>query len=125
NSVKERYWRDGYAELKVSYGFAYDESEGLADLLVTVEEGPQYRMGELRIETPYAGLADQIRRKWALPAGEVFDVNYPKDFLQEKGSEILAATARRLGMRSGAFMVDYRIQPDPENKVVHVVISVD
>ncbi len=125
NPVKERYWRDGYAELKVSYGFAYDESEGLADLLVTVEEGPQYRMGELRIETPYAGLADQIRRKWALPAGEVFDVNYPKDFLQEKGSEILAATARRLGVRSGAFTVDYRIQPDPENKVVHVVISVD
>ena len=53
---------------------------------VTVEEGPQFRLGELTI----AGMGDQdadaLRKKWTLKAGDIYDDSFIQQFRRENAT---------------------------------------
>ena len=57
-------------------------SENTINLKVTINEGPQYRMGKLEVIAPKE-LAETITAQWALSEGSVFDRTYPEKFLQD------------------------------------------
>src|SRR5215470_8405770 len=57
-------------------------SENTNNLKVTINEGPQYRMGKLEVIAPKE-LAEKITAQWALSEGAVFDRTYPEKFLQD------------------------------------------
>jgi len=58
---------------------------------VTVEEGPQFRLGELTITGMGDQDADALRKKWTLTAGAIYDDSYIQQFRRENGTP-----ARRL-----------------------------
>jgi hypothetical protein len=65
---------------------AVPDTQGQADatvmLLVTIHEGPQYRMGELKIFAKKE-LADRLMEAWRLPKGAVFDSSYLDKYVGE------------------------------------------
>jgi hypothetical protein len=52
------------------------------NLKVTVSEGDQYRMGKLEVIAPKE-LAEKIIAQWDLKEGSVFDLKYPRKFIED------------------------------------------
>jgi outer membrane protein insertion porin family len=65
------------------------DTEFLSDatilLTMSVEEGPQYRLGKLHILAKKE-VADKLRARWQLPEGAVFDRTYIETFVRENRS---------------------------------------
>jgi outer membrane protein assembly factor BamA len=53
---------------------------------VTIEEGPQFRLGELTITGMSDQDADALRKKWTLTAGAIYDDSYVQQFRKENGT---------------------------------------
>jgi outer membrane protein assembly factor BamA len=53
---------------------------------VTVEEGPQFRLGELTITGMGDQDADTLRKKWTPKAGDIYDDAYIQQFRKENGT---------------------------------------
>jgi outer membrane protein assembly factor BamA len=53
---------------------------------VTVEEGPQFRLGELTMTGMGDQDADALRKKWTLKAGDIYDDSYIQQFRKENGT---------------------------------------
>ena len=60
-------------------------SDGTAVLVVSITEGPQYRMGKVEIFAQ-KGLADKLRAEWELPEGAVFDFRYIDQYVDRNRS---------------------------------------
>jgi outer membrane protein assembly factor BamA len=62
-------------------------------MAVALDEGPQFRMGQLA----FSGMSDEdaeaLRRKWKLKPGDVYDETYAQQFRRENGTP-----ARRLSL---------------------------
>lgn len=63
-----------------------DDSTRRLTLAVTIDEGPQFRMGELTITGMSDQEAEALRKKWRLKAGDVYDEAYAQQFRRENGS---------------------------------------
>jgi outer membrane translocation and assembly module TamA len=57
-------------------------SDATISLRLNIHEGSQYRMGDLEFFGDQDH-ADQLRSKWKLSAGEVYDGGYPEKFVDE------------------------------------------
>ena len=79
---------------------------------VTIDEGPQFRMGELSITGMSDADAEALRKKWRLKAGDVYDDAYAQQFRSENGTP-----ARRLTLEPSLDatrrVVDLKIVSNP------------
>lgn len=57
-------------------------SNGQVTVTFTIEEGIQYRMGELRVEGKNE-VAEKLKTKWGLKPGEPYDLYYLEKFLSQ------------------------------------------
>lgn len=84
--VRGAYRQRGFMQQRSSMNPKPDDSTRRLTLGVTIDEGPQFRMGELTI----TGMSDQdaeaLRKKWRLKAGDVYDEAYTQQFRSENGS---------------------------------------
>jgi outer membrane protein insertion porin family len=89
--VRGAYRHLGYMQQRSTMTPKPDEATRRLVLDVTVEEGPQFRLGELTI----TGMGDQdaaaLRKKWTLKAGDIYDDSFIQQFRKENGT-----SARRL-----------------------------
>ena len=79
-----KYWTLGYLDA-IFVPDTVKDSAGKVDLKVEVEEGHQYRMGELRLVGDDQ-LAKSLRPRWELESGKPFDKTYLKKFFDENRS---------------------------------------
>jgi outer membrane protein assembly factor BamA len=68
-----------------------DDANRRLVLDVTIDEGPQFRLGELTITGLGDQDADALRKKWTLKSGAIYDDTYVQQFRRENGT-----SARRL-----------------------------
>jgi outer membrane protein assembly factor BamA len=54
---------------------------------VRIEEGPQFRMGELVITGLTDPETEALRKKWRLKAGDIYDDGYVQQFRAENGTK--------------------------------------
>jgi hypothetical protein len=108
-SVESAYRQRGFMLQRASTRPAPDDASRRLTLAVPIDEGPQFRMGELIV----AGLSERdavsLRRRWRLAAGDVYDDAYARRFRSENGSP-----ARRLSLE---------LALDRDRGVVHVRIT--
>lgn len=78
----------GYLDAKLEPIAIFNDVAQTADFAVNVVQGPQYRMGALRLEGFSDGAADRIRRQWALHPGSVFNGSYPAEFAARMGGNV-------------------------------------
>jgi outer membrane protein assembly factor BamA len=89
--VRDAYRQRGFMRQRSNMDPKPDASTRRLTLGVTIDEGPQFRMGELTI----TGMTDQdaktLREKWRLKTGDVYDDAFAQQFRRENGTP-----ARRL-----------------------------
>ncbi len=88
-ALSKRYGLTGHLDVSFGVNPEFDDTTGRLTVKVVVKEGPQYRMGTLRVK----GLPDadvrSLEQRWKLKQGETFDVTYPERFLKTDGREEL------------------------------------
>jgi outer membrane protein assembly factor BamA len=111
NAIKTAYLKQGYLDLKMTVETNFDESAGLANYHIVVEEGKPYQMGEVLIKNASEDEEKRIRGKWQMAQGAVFNVEYVKGFIKKMFDDRSGRTPR------------VRLQPDPAKQIANVLFT--
>jgi outer membrane protein assembly factor BamA len=84
--IRGAYRRLGYMQQRSRMTPRPDDATRRLVLDVTVEEGPQFRLGELTITGMSDQDADALRKKWTLKTGAIYDDAYVQLFRRENGT---------------------------------------
>jgi outer membrane protein assembly factor BamA len=84
--VRGAYRHLGYMQQRSTMTPKPDDATRRLVLDVTVEEGPQFRLGEITITGMSDQDADALRKKWTLKAGDIYDDSFIQQFRKENGS---------------------------------------
>jgi outer membrane protein assembly factor BamA len=79
--VRDFYSRRGYLDAKVDAVPSFDETTKRVTYTVSVDEGPQYHMGQLILTGLSMDGERRIRAAWTIAAGAIFDKNVYEDFV--------------------------------------------
>ncbi len=111
NAIKTAYLKQGYLDLKMTVETNFDESAGLANYHIVVEEGKPYQMGEVLIKNASEDEEKRIRGKWQMAQGAVFNVEYVKGFIKKMFDDRSGRTPR------------VRLQPDRAKQIANVLFT--
>ena len=119
--VRKAYGGKGYLVVRIKESSQFDDSAHWVSYQFTVSEGLQYHMGALIINGLAPDLTQNLKERWTLQPGSVFDESYVEDFR-------LNAVARFIGtqmQRSLAFHATAQTvtRPDPQKLTVDVIIT--
>lgn len=114
-AVSKAYRRRGHLLQQVTFTPRLDDETGVATFQMTLDEGPQFRMGVLTVEGVSPREVDRIVRDFDLDAGDVFDATYLDEFLRDE-------IVRKLGR--AAAQTAAQIQTDQDRLVANVRIVV-
>ena len=84
--VRSAYRQRGFMQQRSSMAPKPDDATRRLTLGVTIDEGPQFRMGELTITGMDDKDAEALRKKWRLKPGDVYDEAYAQQFRSENGT---------------------------------------
>jgi len=74
--------RLGYFHAAATAQRIYHDDQHILDLKISMNLGPIHKFGQLQITGLPPDLEAQARKTWNLKAGDPFDYDYPRDFLQ-------------------------------------------
>jgi outer membrane protein insertion porin family len=121
-SVRKAYARKGYLDARMRAVPSFDDTSRSVAFRFHVEEGPQYRMGELTI----AGLnevdANNLHGRWRLLHGDAYDAGYPDEFLKKTLPEFYKDELRA-GHPLPTMITDIKAIPDRDKQTVDVTIT--
>jgi outer membrane protein assembly factor BamA len=78
--VDKAYGRIGHVMQTATYAPRLDDSTRKAVFAITIDEGPQFRMGTVSFAGVPDAVAAGLTKKWRLQAGAVYDDSYPDRF---------------------------------------------
>ena len=81
HAVSDAYGQFGYLDLKLDTVPDYDDSSGQVSYRVSIDEGPQYHMGNLVLSGLSVEGERRVRSAWMLPQGATFNRGYFDDFI--------------------------------------------
>jgi hypothetical protein len=121
-SVRRAYARKGFLVASVRAAQEFDDENRSVAYHFMIQEGPQYHMGDLIIDGLSESDTNNLRGRWAILHGEVFDAAYPDQFLKKNVAEF-----QREAMHAGHQLPPMKIKanavPDPVNRVVNVMLE--
>jgi outer membrane protein assembly factor BamA len=82
--------RQGYLTAQVAPVPQYDDGAAAVHYNVQITEGPQFLMGDLRVDDPAEKVAQQLAAAWPLKRGQVYDAGAEKEFAQSGAPRALA-----------------------------------
>jgi outer membrane protein assembly factor BamA len=111
NAIKTAYLKQGYLDLKMTIETNFDESAGVANYHIVVDEGKPYQMGEVLIKNASEDEEKRIRGKWQMAQGAVFNVEYVRSFIKKMFDDRGARTPRA------------QLQPDRAKQIANVLFT--
>jgi outer membrane protein assembly factor BamA len=121
-SVRRAYARKGFLVASVRAAQEFDDANRSVAYRFQILEGPQYRMGDLVIDGLSEADTNNLRGRWAILHGEVFDSAYPDQFLKKNVAEF-QRDAMRAGHQLPAMKIKANAVPDPIKRVVNVTLE--
>lgn len=115
-TVADAYRRKGHIGIVVFPKPDFDDVKHVVAYTIQVSEGPQYRMGGLRIIGLAPEAADRVKAGWLLAEGAVFDGIYPSEFVKE-------LKARESHTLAGVKEIKTELKPNSATHTVDVVIT--
>jgi len=110
------YSKQGFIDATFVPQVSLDESTRLVSYDSAVDEGIQYKMGQLHI----TGLADRtsadLVKKWQIKPGQVYDATYVDDFLKKTAFPKIVESGKPPGG------VEEKLQRDKENATVDLIL---
>lgn len=88
-AVGYEYGKIGHIEARVVAEFDYDDAESLVFCRARIDEGSQYRMGQVEIHGLPTEEVGRLKTKWKLEPGDVFNDAYPHQFIDKEVAPIL------------------------------------
>lgn len=117
--IRKAYARHGYINAEIT-----DVTRNLegrrTNYQFTIREGRQYRMGLLSITGLGPAETGQLKSRWTLAGGEVFDDSYLDQFRTTVLRPFVANRAQRTGIRS---RFEISTKPDTQKQTVDVIIT--
>lgn len=120
--VRRAYGRKGYLGVRIKPEMEYDDTARSVSYRFRVEEGAQYRMGELNITGLDEVATNNLRGRWRLLSREVYDEGYLDEFGKKAVPEFVRDAARA-GNPLPAFKIESKVVPNHEKKTVDVTIN--
>jgi outer membrane protein assembly factor BamA len=120
-TVRKTYGTKGYIEVKITPTPEYDDAKQLVGYHIGVVEGPQYLMGNLTITGLPEETIANLRAKWRLQPGDVYDDSYLKTFLDTQvfRDQTVAALLRKEGLTKS----DTSVKTDRDKHTVAVTLK--
>lgn len=116
-AVRTAYSKRGYIDTAVRPQVSLDESTRLVSYNNAIDEGIQYKMGQLHI----TGLADRtsadLLKKWQIKPGQIFDATYVEDFLKKTAFPKIIESGKPPGS------AESKIERDRENATVDLTLA--
>ncbi len=81
DGARDLYGRRGFLDAKVEANPKFDDTTKRVSYAVSIDEGPQYHMGNLILTGLSLDGEKRIREAWKIPAGTVFDKTAFEDFV--------------------------------------------
>ena len=118
--VRKAYARRGYIDAKFERTGMPDVASRRSNYEYIIYEGRQFRMGTLSITGLPSAETNQLRSKWTLAGGSVFDDSYLEEFRTTVLRPFVASRAQRTGIRSKFELIG---NPDSQKQTVDVIIT--
>jgi outer membrane protein assembly factor BamA len=81
DAVAQAYGRRGRIAVKIAVEPSYDDETHTVRFQVRIAEGPEYRMGKVTFVTPSPVLSRALEERWLMKPGDVYDADYPTEFV--------------------------------------------
>jgi outer membrane protein assembly factor BamA len=114
-AIQKAYGKKGFILVKIAPSPSFDNLGHKVRFQVAIEEGLQYRMGELSITG--TSVAEGLKSKWRMKSGDVFDASYLSSFLENELRPLLPHSGGK------PVKVHTGIQPDSSKQTVNVSIE--
>jgi outer membrane protein assembly factor BamA len=98
----------------------FQDTSGTVAYNVKIEEGPQYRMGELVITGLSVDSERALRNNWRLAPGQVFDKTYLDSMLAKLEKPTVAIFG---DIPLHYAQMGHWLRPNPQNHVIDVLID--
>ena len=118
-AIQKMYGTRGYMTARVHSVPQMDDTQSTVSYQLQVHEGDVYHMGELEIQGLDARTTARLVEAWKLRGGDVFDVNYPQQFLNDTNHVIPLAPWKisvhnSLNEKDKTVDVTLRFDPKPQ-----------
>jgi outer membrane protein assembly factor BamA len=120
--VRRAYGRKGYLGARVSPEADFDDSARAVAYRFRVDEGAQYRMGELTVTGLDEASVNNLRGRWRLLHKDVYDEGYVDEFVKKSVPEF-QKDALRAGNPVPNLKVQAKVTPDHEKHTVDVALD--
>ncbi len=115
--VGQAYGKKGYVMARLKPSPIFEDEKQRVSFQVSIEEGAQYRMGQVSITGLGEGEVKKLGERWRLKPGDVFDSSYPGEFVEQ------AIRDGEIPQSSLTKEHDAQIKPDHQKLTVDVVIQ--
>lgn len=120
--VNKIYGRKGHLTPRLRPAPDFNDTDRRVTVRFQVDEGPQYRMGELYITGLPEAEANNLRGRWRLLPKEVYDNGYMNEFRNTAVREFFA-DMQRAGRPIGPVKIEPTAKPNRETHTVDVTIN--
>jgi len=120
--VRKAYGRKGYLGLSIRSVPEFDDENRRVTYRFLVDEGAQYKMGELTVAGLSEAAVNNLRGRWRLLHGEVYDEGYLEEFVKKSVPEF-QKDALREGNPLPALKVETKATPNHKKQAVDVTLN--
>jgi outer membrane protein insertion porin family len=121
-AIQKAYGRKGYLEAQIRAVPDFDDEARSVAYRMQVVEGPQYHMGELAVKGLSEEDANNLRGRWRLLHGDVYDEGYADEFVKKTMPEFMKDEVRA-GRPLPAMKVGVQQTPGREKHTVDVTLE--
>lgn len=122
--AKKAYGQIGYLNADLGAVPEFDDAATRVSYRITVKEGPQYRMGQLKVIGLTEAENARLEERWRLKPGDVFNANYLGQFLRNDARDVLQSIfLERQAQGKKPYRMDPTIKPNRQTLDVDVVID--
>ncbi|HUQ32921.1 MAG TPA: hypothetical protein VM095_12450, partial [Pyrinomonadaceae bacterium] len=123
-AVHKTYGKKGFLRASSRTEAIYDDVNRRVLYHVAITEGPQFRMGALKITGVPDDVALRLRHRWTLREGDVYDDTYLEAYLKKEIADVINSA-----LREGAIPVGTRLKMNstikPDAKTLAVEVNID
>jgi len=119
DAVRKAYARNGYINATVTESIVRDANRRV-NYQFAITEGRQYRMGALTIIGLTPADTRNLKNKWTLAGGAIYDDSYLDQYRASVIRPFVASLAQRTGVRS---KFEISTKPDTQKQTVDVIIT--
>jgi len=121
-SVRRAYGRKGYLTARAAGAPEFDDANRRVVYRFTVTEGAPYRMGTLTLDGLDERDTNNVKVRWRILPGEVYDEGYADEFIRKNLQEFIKDLLRD-GRKPTFTKVEPRVKVDNEKLTVDVTLE--